>query len=325
MNDSNVAQWGTLCKLFSCPYGGPGCWPAIELELNGFYRSSQEGIGMKNAFSFSILRYVHDVVTEEFINVGVVLYCRPLRYLGVLCNSRYRRLSETFKDVNGDHYRDVVRYVEARLEAEGERMATELPFEKLPAGVLEITGRILPPDDTALQFSAERGGLTEDPAKTLDMLYERYVDRYTGKALKPSRTDDEVWHVFKLPLEKHRILAHLQPHQIEGKDYAYEFKNAWKNAQWHLYEPVSFDLLEGESVMEKAIRWVGRVDNLIDGAERNFHLVMLLGSPGTQDVTPAFGKAQNILHKMQCSHEFIREDAAEDFAAHLEQEIKAHG
>jgi len=279
---------------------------------------------MKQAFSFSVLRYVHDLVTEEFINVGVVLYCRPLRYLGVLCNSRYRRLSETFKDVNGDHYRDVIRYVEARLEEEGERMANELPLEALPASVLNITGKILPPDDTALQFSPERGGLTEDPAKTLDMLYDRHVERYTGKTERPSRSDEDVWHVFRRPLERRRVLGRLQPHQVEGKDYAYEFKNAWKNAHWHLYEPVSFDLQMGDSVTEKAVRWVGRIDNLIDGNESDFRLVMLLGSPSTPSVAPAFVKAQNILHKMRCSHEFVREDEAEDFATHLETEMRAH-
>ena len=39
--------------------------------------------GPKQAFEYSLLRVVPRVDRGELINVGVMLYCRPLRFLGV--------------------------------------------------------------------------------------------------------------------------------------------------------------------------------------------------------------------------------------------------
>ena len=60
-----------------------------------------------------------------------------------------------FSNIDGDHFRQVVRYIQTRLEEEGERLITELPFEKLPASVAGFTSKVLPPDDSSLQFSPE--------------------------------------------------------------------------------------------------------------------------------------------------------------------------
>ena len=36
------------------------------------------------------------------------------------------------------------------------------------------------------------------------------------------------------------------------------FEYARQNSVWQLYEPVSFDLMEARSIVEKASRWLGR-------------------------------------------------------------------
>jgi hypothetical protein len=57
---------------------------------------------------------------------------------------------------------------------------------------------------------------------------------------------------------------------------------------WHVFEPVSFDLVEAGSMLEKANRWVGRATNLRDSAEP-FKLHLLVGA------LQMSGKATNIL------------------------------
>ena len=51
---------------------------------------------------------------------------------------------------------------------------------------------------------------------------------------------------------------------------------------------------------------------------------MLIGAPQNERLKSAFIKAQNIMHKMPCNHEFIKEDEAEAFAENLKKEIGAH-
>ena len=278
---------------------------------------------MKTPYSFSVLRYIHDVVTGEFINVGVVLYAPKVRFLRAICTSRYGRLTRMFSNVNGDHFRQVLRYIQARLEEEGERLASEFPFDKLPLGVLEFTTKILPVDDSSLQFSPEGYGITENLQETLEKLYNRYVEQYYDRPERHSRSDEDIWKVFKKSLEEKRILSNLKPHQIVGNNYDYEFKYCWQNQKWHIHEPVSFDLIEPASVTDKANGWLGRIMSLNDGGE-SFKLNILLGAPQDERLKPAFVKAQNIMNRMPCEHEFINEDEAEDFAENLRKEIEEH-
>lgn len=143
-------------------------------------------------------------------------------------------------------------------------MQGELPLEGLPKSVLEIAKTILPADDSSLQWSEPGGGVTENPAKTLDDLYLRMVQRYEEKQQLPSRTDDEIWREFKKELEAKQVVSHLKPKRIVSKDYDYKFEHARQNQIWHVYEPMSFDLMDVDSLLDKANRWLGRVVNLKD-------------------------------------------------------------
>ncbi|MBI5740100.1 MAG: DUF3037 domain-containing protein [Nitrospirae bacterium] len=278
---------------------------------------------MKIPYSFSVLRYIHDIVSGEFINVGVVLYAPKARFLSAVCTSRYARISKMFSNINGDHFRQVSRYIQARLEEEGDRLVTELPFEKMPVSVKDFTPRVLPIDDSSLQFSDEGYGLTENPQETLEQIYNRYVEKYYEKTERQSRSDEDVWKVYKKPLEERRILSNLVPHHIIGNNYDHEFKYCWKNEQWRIHEPVSFDLLEAGSITDKANVWLGRITSLMDGGEP-FKINILIGSPQDERLKSSFVKAQNIMNRMNCPHEFIKEDEAEDFAEHLKEEIESH-
>jgi hypothetical protein len=100
-------------------------------------------------------------------------------------------------------------------------------------------------------------------------------------------------------------------------------EHSWKNETWHVYEPVSFDLIEGASMLEKANRWVGRATSLIDSADPH-RIYLLLGEPQDERLRPTFVKAQNILHKMPGQKEFIKESEAEAFAEELAREVRGH-
>lgn len=278
---------------------------------------------MKTSYSFSILRYTHDIVSGEFLNVGVVLYAPKSRFLSAMCSPRYGRLSKMFSNINGDHFRQVSRYIQAKLEEEGEKLLTELPFYQLPHSVIDFTARVLPMDDSSLQFSPEGYGVTENPPQALEQIYDRYVEKYYEKTERPSRSDGEVWKIYKKPLEERRILANLKPHLICGKNYEHEFEYCWKNDRWHIHEPVSFDLQEAVSITDKANTWLGRATSLMDGCEP-FRLNILLGAPQDERLKSAFTKAQNIMHGMSCPHDFVQEDEAEEFAENLKKEIESH-
>lgn len=140
-------------------------------------------------YTYSVLRYVHDVTSGEFINVGVALYSPKPRYLGALCRPTYGRLSKVFPGMNAEHFQSLMRFIQDRFEERGQRIANKL---ELPpsSGVLEIAQSILPKDDSSLQWSPAGSGRTEDLGKTLEKLYERMVMRYEERPSSggPQRT-----------------------------------------------------------------------------------------------------------------------------------------
>jgi hypothetical protein len=101
---------------------------------------------------------------------------------------------------------------------------------------------------------------------------------FEDRAQAPSRTDDDVWKHYRKELEEKQILARLQSKRIVAKDYDYQFDHAWKNGEWNLLEPVSMDLQDADSLLDKANRWLGRATNLHDSLE-DFRLWVLLGEP----------------------------------------------
>lgn len=277
---------------------------------------------MKTAYSFSVLRYVHDPMTQEFVNIGVAVYAAEAQYLRVQCTTHYGRITRLFRKIDGSRFRQLTRYVQDQINAMGAKLPGELPFE--PALAIEtILARVLPPDDSSLRFAAAGVGLSGDLDRTLAELYERYVERYAGGGEEQRREDEDVWRTFRDSLAVRQVPVRLTPKKITGADYEYEFAHAWKNGSWHVYEPVSFDMVEGASIVDKANKWLGRVTSLRDSAEE-FQVYLLLGAPQEARLQADYARAQNILRRMPGPTRLVPEGEAEKFAEELEREVREH-
>ena len=130
---------------------------------------------MKTIYSTITLRYVHDVVTGEFVNIGVVLYAPEQRFLDARFTTSYERLNAAFLKIDHLHFRALMRYMANRFEELGGEVRDGL---MPPAGLSELVKQVLPPDDSSLQWSQQGGGITDDPARVLTELYKRMVERF---------------------------------------------------------------------------------------------------------------------------------------------------
>jgi len=277
---------------------------------------------MSIPYSFSVLRYVHDPATQEFINIGIAVFSSEAKYLDAICTIKYRRISDAFCKIDGTRFRQMSQYIQDSIRSAGEIYSSSFPFEK-NQNIEQILAKILPPDDSSIQFSKAGVGISSNLEKTLDDLYKRYVGRYLAAGESTRRDNEDVWRVFKDPLDRANVTPRLTPKRIIAPDYEYEFQRSWKNEILHVYKPVSFDMIKADSMLEKANKWVGRVTSLRDSAEP-FCISLLLGEPQDERLKAAFIKAENILNKMPGKHEFIREADAESFAKELATEIQKH-
>ena len=120
-------------------------------------------------FSYAILRVVPRVERGERINVGVVVFCRPLDYLGARTHLDAERLRALAPELDPEEVRPHLLAVE--------RIAAGDPAAG-PIARLDTTERfhwLTAPSSTVLQPSQVHTGLCDDPAAKLDHLFAELV------------------------------------------------------------------------------------------------------------------------------------------------------
>jgi len=282
------------------------------------------------AFQFAVLRYVHDIVTQEFMNVGIVVYSPDARYVRAQLSQRYGRISKAFQGINGDYYRQLVGHIERRFAQLEKELRTErLPlWDDVPAQIEVLLARVVPPNDASLTFGGVGGGITDDLDAETERLYQRLVERYIERPERPSREDDEVWAVYRQQFDVYNLQTALQPVTIATPTYRYEFKRAWQNERWHPMEAVSFDLMHDTSIRDKATQWIGRAATLAD-SDKLGTLYLLLGAPPREDerLYAAYEDAKTNLQTkipLTLEHRLVEESEAAEFSEELAAIIQRH-
>lgn len=274
------------------------------------------------AYTYVVLRYVHDTTTGEFVNVGVALHAPESRYLGALCRTTYGRLNKVFPSLNAEHFKALMRHVQGEFERLGERMREQLPLENAQS-VVDYARAVLPQDDSSLQWSPAGSGRTVDPAMTLERLFERMVMQYETAGARERRNEDDVWRHFKRTLESRHLLRYFEPRTIAVEDDEVEFRHTWKNGVVHCLEPISFDLASPDSIKEKAHRWLGRMTSIAASPER-FRMYFLVGAPQDESLMRAYENALRVLGKARVEQTIISETEADRLAQLLAGEVEKH-
>lgn len=277
----------------------------------------------KQPYTYTVLRYVHDTGTGEFANVGVVLTSPAARYADAILRPTYGRLSKMFPGMDGDHFRRVIRHLQSRFDELASRVREEMDLGQMPGSALELAHGVIAADDSSFQWSPMGSGLAADLPATLESIYQRMVERYDDKAKPESRSDEVIWRSFRKGFEERKVLSRLHPKVISVADDEVTFSHAWQNHQWHCMETVSFDLMQPQSIKDKAHNWLGRMTS-IQNAPEQFCVYYLVGEPQQEGSRKAFDQALNVLHKTPVAHEIVREHEAESFAATMADKIAAH-
>jgi hypothetical protein len=124
-----------------------------------------------NTFQYAIVRVVPRVERGECLNVGVILLCRPRRFLGARIALDAARLAAFAPGLDPATIRPHLEAIE-RIAA-GDREAG--PIARL--GVAERFHWLVAPSSTIIQPSEVHTGLCDDPAIELDHLVATLVDQ----------------------------------------------------------------------------------------------------------------------------------------------------
>lgn len=120
-------------------------------------------------YQYTVLRCVPRPEREEFLNVGVVLYCQEASFLGLASHVDVDRLRAFAPDLDCGRVEAALEFVDGVClgderggAAAGQPLGTRFGFLKAPRS-------------TVIQPGPVHGGISEDPRATLERLCEELV------------------------------------------------------------------------------------------------------------------------------------------------------
>lgn len=273
-------------------------------------------------YSFCFLRYVHEPLSGEFANVGVLLWAHQSRFLGFKASQKFSRLSHFFHGFQSQDHRQLI----ARIDTQFQKLAKDLadtqnlPLSEAPESARDLALKVIPHDDAALQWSLSGGGLTDSPEGELEALFAEAVGRHYDSAEEPNRDDKTIYReIFSPAFESPLVRPRITSHEVSTSLASHVFPQAWKNGVWNVYQPLSFDLKQSETIRNKAYRWESLTRFLSESEERaKIHL--LLGAPSDGN-RKSYADAKDILNSSRRVW-LIEEDEVADFARDLESSVR---
>lgn len=124
-----------------------------------------------HSYEYAVIRLVPRVEREEFLNVGVIVYCKRLRFLAMQHHLDRNCFSVLWPQLDYDE-------VEAYLQSWDKICQADPAGGKI--ATLDLSGRfhwLTAARSTIIQSSLIHTGLTADPAQTLQALFEKYILR----------------------------------------------------------------------------------------------------------------------------------------------------
>ena len=126
----------------------------------------------RSSFDYAIVRVAPHVEREEFINVGVILFCRTRNFLAARVHVDATRLAQFFPELDASLVLANVDLI-PRLCAGGAEFGAIGELSKA-----ERFHWLTSPRSTAVQVSPVHCGLCDEPEQALDELFTRFVGRF---------------------------------------------------------------------------------------------------------------------------------------------------
>ncbi|QSR35579.1 hypothetical protein CFI10_11325 [Marinobacterium iners] len=233
---------------------------------------------VKHACQYKIVRFAPFAETEEFANIGIVLFCPASARLEFkFANARFGRVTTFFEGLEADVYKNVI----YGLRNEFTRIQNLLAQESKHTAQAVFT-ELTRTKGGVVQFSDMRAVLTGDVTCQLDMLFDHYVNRsfntpvYREKVLERNVKES----LKRLSLDRVYKKAGLSAGLYEiTLPFVRQTGNQTKGA----IKPLAFDQKTTGKAVEHADLWLSRAEHLISNSIDAGSLMFALDISHTED------------------------------------------
>ena len=125
----------------------------------------------RSPFEYAVVRIVPDIEREEFLNAGLILFCRPRQYLRARTALDVDALNAIHPDTDVAAIAEQLAFLESVADG---RLAIG-PFASMTQS--ERFHWLTTPRSTLIQPGPLHAGMSDDPDATFDHLFEVLVER----------------------------------------------------------------------------------------------------------------------------------------------------
>lgn len=203
---------------------------------------------------YSIIRFQPFVETEEFANIGIVLYLPEKNELHfkLLSAKEHERITHFFKPLKREVFVATVQIIRTELE----QLQTLLTHSTKTA--INLYDELIRPRDSIIQYSQNRALLSMDIQQSLTDLFEHYVKR--DFAYKENYEE----------IMKKRIHALLKEHGLEKQfkngclgDNKYKVNLPFvDDVHYAAIKPIHFRHSDPKSLIDHGLTWLMQITQL---------------------------------------------------------------
>lgn len=208
--------------------------------------------------NYAILRFQPYPETGEFANLGIVMLCNDGTFLHKLETRHHARITHFFTKLERSVLTSARKAMGEEL-ARIQRLMDDHAYDRKIQ--LSVFKHLINPRETMMRFGPPGTVAAESPEKALDQLFMSYV--HHEFSAKPDT--EQV-----LAKRVNRLLKNLPNRRydkgtLEAGLYKVTFPFVWHENKQPLQaiKPISFDLDDANSIIEKGDKWISKMDRLI--------------------------------------------------------------
>jgi hypothetical protein len=282
---------------------------------------------MSGKIQFSILRYRHSYIVGEIINIGILFLFDDGEMI-FHYPSKLERISKLYGNISTSFIKNSLASIKNRTnkvnKGQNNIVGNEVSLKYI------IEKYFLSQDAGALFFSDIKSGLCIDRQATIEFYYNLYLSSY-DKEVDERKSERFIMDQFRNLLKKRfdptleKKIKVERTLSDEKKGISEKFDYGWKNEQFHLVTPISFDLKDEQNISNKSMKYFALFNVLKTQAiDNNLKFDLLITKPEDKSLIKNYVKAIDFIQDSGAPIDVIEEEEFKGYVKHLGEEVLGH-
>lgn len=284
-------------------------------------------------FQYCVLKYRHSIILNEILNVGLLFYFPSDRAFEFVYPNKLFRISGLYKNLNLGIIKSAQHILKNKAEEisfllyKEEKLGSLFPFELNEGSFKDIVSKyFLLEDASALYFDDVKTGINVGRSIITDVYRKEYFACYDDLSNHYLKKDEKY---IEQRLKSNLKTKLPQYHRLEiNKEITTplvteRFKWGWTNGSQNLIVPIGLDLVDPDTIKQKALSWYGKLTFLNDYARDNsisFHIIT--SKPDEKNLLKYYNNAVKVIEQSKAPKEIIVESELESYSDYIKNNIK---